>query len=375
MRTEAESVIKELLVGAARDVDLPDELYQRALGAYDGLSSALARDLGDVGEWRIYTQGSIRLGTVVRPAPADDFDLDAVAQLEAEQDDIAQADLKALVGGSLKRYLGSDDAEQLGVTRLDEWDRCWTLSYANQFHFDMLPAVTDPEAHPTGIWVPDRKLNFWQPGDPIGFAEWFFARMRAEFDRRRVELAKQASVQVDEVPSWQVRTALQRAIQVLKLHRNQFFAKQLDLRPSSIIVTTTAAQSYNGTASVVDTLMNAAQSMAGQILRDGGRYVVPNPVRSDENFAESWDDADVRRFVEWLDDVQRTVDEAAQVTSGMDQMVARMEQGFGVSVRKSAQRMAQSRTVSRTAGHLSIGATGLIGARGMAVPRHTFHGD
>ena len=83
---------------------------------------------------------------------------------------------------------------------------------------DVLPAIPNAEAAPNAIWLTDRDLRLWQPSNPIDYADWFHARMRQDFLREHEFLAK--SMDVVDVPSWQVKTPLQRTVQALKRHRD-----------------------------------------------------------------------------------------------------------------------------------------------------------
>ena len=109
---------------------------------------------------------------------------------------------------------------------------------------------------------------------------------------------------VEKLKTWQWKTPLQKAIQLLKRHRDSRFVSNPKSKPISIIITTLAAHAYQGeqdTASAIE-----------RILEDMDRYVspaiprVPNPVNQDEDFADKWYRPDCRElrleenFRNWL---------------------------------------------------------------------------
>jgi hypothetical protein len=85
---------------------------------------------------------------------------------------------------------------------------------------DVLPAIPDPDATPTGILLTDKKLTLWLTSDPVAYADWFRRRMATEFLQRRTALATEMRKSIEQVPEWQVKTTLQQVIQVLKAHRD-----------------------------------------------------------------------------------------------------------------------------------------------------------
>jgi hypothetical protein len=97
-------------------------------------------------------------------------------------------------------------------------------------------------------------------------------------------MAKQAKV--EKLPAWKWKTPLQKAIQLLKRHRDSMFAKNPDSKPISIILTTLAAAAYRGEENTTSALE--------RILADMDRYIlstiprVPNPVNPNEDFADKW---------------------------------------------------------------------------------------
>jgi hypothetical protein len=294
--------LSQLLAGVAERLDIPDDLYEDAVLRYEDVGDWLATQGSSLEVYNptVYPQGSFRLGTVVRPVTEDDhFDIDLVCQLEIAKENTTQADLKNLVGDRLKER--SDLKAILGESR-----RCWNLDYAEHFHMDVLPSLPNVERRPTGILLTDTDLVRWQKSNPIAYADWFRERMKVAFDRRRMELAEAKKADVAEVPEWQIKTPLQRLVQLLKRHRDVYFAKNQEHRPVSIIITTLAAKAYGNQLDLYQALETVLRGMPGFIEQKDGRYVVRNPVEPDENFADKWNEKPALRvaFFRWLERAQ-----------------------------------------------------------------------
>jgi hypothetical protein len=242
-------MISTLLQGAVEALDIPPELHRAAELEYARVGGWLA-DHADVGGegWRVYPQGSFRLGTVVQPEGTDEYDLDAVCLRAIAKEQITQTRLKADIGHVLEQYRRARAEDPDGPTRQKERKRCWTLFYPAPFHFDVLPAIPNPEMAPSGILLTDKALHRWQYSDPIAYAVWFRERMRRELVEKRMRLAEAQRIPPEQIPDATVKTTMQRVVQVLKVHRNRYFANDLDRRPASILITTLAAHALRGRA-------------------------------------------------------------------------------------------------------------------------------
>lgn len=375
MAETPDDLISELLTGTMEELDVPRSVEMTMHAVYDDVGRWMSETLGE-GNWSIYSQGSGRLGTMVRPADGGDFDIDSVVVRDVEKTEITQQELKDEVGDTLNRYVRSKAwASGPTATSCDESRRCWTLSFNEPFHMDVLPAIPDPAAHSTGILLPDKALLRWQFSNPIGYSDWFFDRMADDYEERRAAFAKDANVDVEDVPRWQIRTSLQRMVQVFKVHRNLYFAVDDPHRPPSIVITTLAAQAYRGERQLVEAVMNGASRMPDLVERDGARYVVLNPVQDHENFADMWTPTAAARFFEWMNDLQATLDEARETRSGLQDAVAILQKMFGIEpVERSAERYGASRQSARNDGRLRVAGTGAVGTTGVAVKPHTFYG-
>lgn len=343
--------INNLLRNVAETLDIPDEVFAEAVRKYQHLGHWLEEQDAKQGrnEPSIYPQGSFRLGTVIRPiTDADEYDIDLVYERDIRKASTSQEQLKKEAGDHLRGYIRHCRESHLEVPRLVEGRRCWKLDYPDSFHMDVLPALPDDEGRQkwsgqaeTRILISDRELHEWQHSNPIGYAEWFKSRMAVQFQEKRAALAAEmAKASAEDVPKYKVKTPLQRAIQILKRHRDIHFQDDED-RPISIIITTLAAKSYDNQANLLDALLALVRDMPKhiEVRRTNGTNVswVANPVDDDENFADKWEDNPQRevKFRSWLDKVNEDLD-ATLLSTDPNDIVDILGGSIGSTVTKNA---------------------------------------
>lgn len=297
------------LSAISEELDIPDQLHEEATLKYEEVGTWLAAEDSVLAKYSpdIYPQGSFRLGTVVRPIdPKCDYDIDLVCVLEREKTSVSQSELKESVGKRLEQ--NADYKRRLSASR-----RAWNLNFPKQFHMDVLPCIPNEEQKPNGILLTDTDLRNWQKSNPIDYADWFYESMKVQIREFRESLAKSLSLNVEEVPEWQVKTPLQRAIQILKRHRDVRFTGDPENRPVSIILTTLAAKAYKGEANLYEALLRITVEMPNHIEYRNSKWWVQNPVEPDENFADKWNEKPQRRdaFLKWLRDVRNDLATAA----------------------------------------------------------------
>ena len=371
--------LSDLLTNAAEEMDLPPEMRSVLHGIYRRAETHLRENLSEHTNWQVYPQGSVRLGTVVRPSNKADYDLDVVVRSSKTKDQLTQAELKGEVGDVIKSFAKAEASGDTPPTACDEGGRCWTIGYPG-VHVDWLPAIGDPDARQdSGILLTDRNLTRWQVGDPKAYSDWFQQQqIMSEVMLRKGALAAAANVDIEEIPDDDVRTTLHRLVQVLKIHRNEMFATDLKRQPPSIIITHLAALSYSG-GNLIDELANAADRLPTFMKNQAGLWVLENPMQPKENFADRWTDAHQAKFLTWIERLQRDLDDLDHLPAGMQHMVMRLGESFGVdTITKAATRFGQA---SATAGIAGVTTTGLVTTRPAtkANPRtdlrpHDFHG-
>jgi len=305
--------IIEALVAA---LEIPPGAYDKAHERYKDLGTWFCEGPLKDNKPRIYAQGSFRLGTVIRPLNEDEsYDLDVGCRLEAgiTKHTHTQENLKTLIGDEVEAYRKARQIKK----ELEEKHRCWCLEYADELRFseDIVPSIpeemtkqaslaeamvkhglarglAEDVSHHSGNITDNRQANYryidsnWQISNSEGYAKWFESRMEiaAGLMEKVAIMAKQAKV--EKLPAWKWKTPLQKAIQLLKRHRDSLFAKNPDSKPISIIITTLAAAAYRGEENTTSALE--------RILADMDRYIlptppcVPNPVNPSEDFADKW---------------------------------------------------------------------------------------
>ncbi len=313
MIPERHDDLRQLLRSLAESLDISEAQYEAAVKHYEAVGDWLNEDDSPIVKYepQIYPQGSFRLGTMIKPVnDADHYDIDLVCELKAiKKENVSQEQLKDMVGDRLKE-------NERYRKMLKEGKRCWTLQYADsaRFHMDILPAIPDDDNNAESvILITDRELFHWQHSNPKGYAEWFKKRMKVRFDEQRKLLAESIRADVEVVPEYKVKTPLQRAIQILKRHRDIMFVDDQDDKPISIIITTLAAHAYDNEAYLLEALQNIITKMPGLIERDEqGNALVTNPVNPLENFADKWKEHPQReaKFRQWLQQVRADMDTA-----------------------------------------------------------------
>lgn len=379
MPTTPAGSIAWLLANVAEIVDLPPDMYRVIDWQHRSVGQFLAERSGGDG-WDVYPQGSVRLGTVVRPlAEGESFDLDMVCRRNIAKTSTTQVKLKDEVGDALFDYIELHNADPDAPQSCKPKRRCWELGYEAEFHMDVLPSVPDLDARSdTAILLTDKELKLWLPSDPIAYADWFRSRMEVEFLERRAAMALKLAKSIEQVPDWEVKTTLQQLVQVLKAHRDLHFADDFEDRPPSILITTLAAFAYDGGSDLFDATLHVVSHMGDFIDQSASGPRVCSPV-SDENFADKWVDYPMReyKFRAWMKKVAQDLEEAAGMTQ-IPRAATRLGESWGMDrVIKAAGMMGiETREMqqSRKLGVVGAGAALSTAAAATTIPKHGFYG-
>jgi len=329
-----------ILEEVAGSIDIPDTAYEKAEARYKDLSEWFGRKEARCYAFNphIYSQGSFRIGTVIRPIDDDgEYDLDMGCRLRvgATKNTHTQHQLKDLIGADLEGYRVARGIQK----KRQEKPRCWRLEYSDKlnFHLDIVPSIPETferrrliqeaivrtgapselaslVANLTGAITDNRRWNYriihddWLLSNSEGFAIWFESRMRLA-KALMESLALQArAAKVDELPAFRWKSPLQRCVQLLKRHRDIFFTDDPDGKPASVLITTLSARAYEGEAEIADALETILSTMGSQVNPTSPR--VPNPVNPAEDFADRWSDPASRhqnleaKFRNWLKQAQ-----------------------------------------------------------------------
>lgn len=369
---------------ALESLDVPPELQARAKAVYDDLGAWVMRHDAAAGrkEPGVFPQGSAALGTTT--LGNGDWDIDAVYERPLARTSTTQEQLKAQAREVLEGFRDDQRRQGKPVPRIVERPRCWRLVY-DGFHIDVLPAIPEDveDEDSTRLLISDRELRAWIVTDPKGYIDWFIGRMGDVFEREREAIAELSERAVEEVPVWEVKTVLQRAVQYVRSDRDEFYGEDPeDLCPASILVTTLVARCYEGEESIAEALRGVALRVRDHLHEKDGGMWVPNPTDDHlpeddrENLARAMvgDSRRAGKFELWLRSLCAKLlglrDARGQ---GLRQLV---EESIGTRPTVAADvHIAKLRTEHREAGKLRMAeGTGTLGAVGVAVPRHTFDG-
>lgn len=329
-------------------LDISPNMYKDAVDKYKNIAAYL-KEKGIEADF--YPQGSFSIGTIVRPYKDNkdaSYDLDAVCQINIKKEATTPKEIKDLVENAFE----SDERYRL---RLKKYDKCCTIEYADiggiGFSIDIVPAVDeDPQtksllmqksAEPTYIYtaiaITDKQHDqySWATNNPKGYKSWFeninkaFLEHSPQQSRELIyKTYKGLFASVEEIPIELERSSLQRVIQILKRHRDVYFSKIAngnELKPISAIITTIAAQIAK-TAPISQNVFDLLKYILIEldiyskrqflkeeefsnnygdrniIKRINGEWKIENPVNSDDNLADSWneDDNKAKYFFRWI---------------------------------------------------------------------------
>ena len=331
--------IETILSDLAAQINISDELFLAADEEYTALGKWIDKKTEEGSTpytVYIYPQGSFALGTVIKPiSDEDDYDLDLVCQVEngteLEAEELKCDVVKPWLTGYKKTK--SDIAEKR---------RCWHVEYEDvpNFHMDVIPAIPryPSNADSTMINITDKDRNRdpvyeYQGSNPKGYVKWFFGRCR----QRKVvsvngKIMNYDMAQQEDLKQNKNKTKLQKAVQILKRHRDVMFENNSDNKPISIIITTLAGQIYNGESTILDTLLGFVDGVEGYLnshKKEDGSYSIPNPSYAGEDFADKWKDHPERQtaFFAWLKQLKSDFD--------LQNMMNRDRVGMGNAIKKS----------------------------------------
>ncbi len=379
--TDKEQFLGEILSKIADELNITDTMYDKAVESYN----AVGKWLGDGLEYvvRIMPQGSMNLGTVIRPIDdSDEYDVDLVCLLENGQG-LSLKEIKNKVGDRLK-------ANEKYRKMLDpEGKRCWTMQY-EEFHMDILPCVPNgpffvepskteiklTHKNDDGEYIP--KLS-----NPYLYHIWFEQQMKDILNKQVRMYAEKNAVEIEKVPRYKLRTPLHQAVQLLKRHRDICFQDNNENAPISIIITTLAAKSYNGEDNLYVALRNILSTMESHIENRNGVYWIENPVMPAENFADKWNEIPERRtsFLTWLARAKEELIIEPLLCLGLDEIAKLFKVKLGAKpVERAFAQIGQSAKDSREQSNLYIkglqgGLTTKPSLTDTKVGGHTFFGN
>lgn len=397
---EKKDSLNRILEELASELGITKTQYENLTTSYKAVGTWLNDDenLKNYGI-NVYPQGSFRLGTIIQPINEDDdLDIDLVCRLTCKPPYWTQKDLKESVGNRLKA-----NAMYYKMTKeKDGGRRCWTLLYREnnpdeKYHLDVLPAVVDKgralvlddmarleynyeNVQKSAIRITDKDAeNYatdcnssnWLKSFPDGYAAWFASRCKMS---GQTQIFTEAVAPIGKYI--EKKTILQKAIQILKRHRDVMFDGDDD-KPISIIITTLASLAYCGETTLLEALVRIVSEMKLNIKRFDSVDWIGNPVNPEENFADKWSDAPQKRanFYKWLGLLKKDL-QTLLTLEGRDRIYQFISDKFGERVARTLhENLGLSMKKEFDSGNVRISKMGTIGSVGvLASHGHTFFG-
>lgn len=374
-------VIANVFVPTDTEVEALDRAYL-SIGNY----LADSPEFGDL-TIEVHGHGSRQIGTLVRPLHVRDlgFDVDAALLLKrvALQRYPGAEGARRLINDLytvLKRY-----ADQHGL-KIQKWERCVTLVYANDVRVDVAPVIEDPlitiPSGETHALIPDRLLQRYAPTNPRGFERGFntVAKIAANLPRVAVEgMTLDKAMRGDVTPLPDVNEVSARRlcifVQLMKVHRNISFGApkdgEEDLSPTSIFVTFLASAAYQLQAplfhsSELELLLDVFDTMLLCFVREelaGGRqrWLLPNPWAPGDDLATSMNTPQRQAaFLQWHGRFSQQIGElldSLEARSGDDVIEKLVLNAFGPRAARAVRDDAAPVAPTRRAGRLLSFAT------------------
>ena len=237
------------------EINLNQDRLRRLHTSVRDVSSCLRGRLP--GYQKIDRQGSYGLDTLIRPVRDDDeYDADIQVVMNPNPNWVARDYLRAL-RDTLAQNSNYADKIELRT-------RCVTLTYARQFHLDVVPRITEGDTH----FICNRETNCFEPTDGTGYRDWFSNKSRI------------------------TRVNLKRVVRLLKYLRD----RQDNYVARSILLTTLAGNAIRPTdqgeesvRTVANTLTTVLSRMDRYLQRQPTMPRIENPALSSEDFNRHWD--------------------------------------------------------------------------------------
>ena len=285
----------------ADGLNITQTMMKKAETAYNALGEHI-KNSNEEWDVIVYPQGSFQLGTVIKPVNDEEqYDVDLVVLVKTPYYDA--------------EMLRNEVLQVEG--KIENKKPCIRIQYADssQFHMDIASAQEIGITNDTSINIARFDGNeryFYEISNPKGYIDWFKKTMQfEELQRSQRALFEKCQTEVEELELSKMRTPLQKAIQILKRHRDIFFAdrENADDRPSSIIITTLCAMAYEDLRGKYEkdniylTVVNMLEKFPAYVKKNSeGDYYLENPSNPKENFLKKWCDnpALVVAFEQWI---------------------------------------------------------------------------
>lgn len=376
-----EEMLNDIYTEIAKEISITKPMIEKAEESYQAVGKWI--DDGIDNNVQFTVQGSMGLGTTIKPiSDEDDYDIDLVCVLKDGQN-LTAKEIKNIVGNRLKE----NEIYRKKIESEGEGKRCWKMQY-NQFHMDILPCVPktiymEPNYTDIRLTHKNEYLKYEDRfSNPEKYKVWFISCTEDMFVKNRQIYADEYRVDIQKVPFYKIKTPLQMAIQLLKRHRDICFEDNVDNAPISIIITTLAAKAYKGEENVYEALVTLLNHMQDYVENRDGVYWIENPVMSEENFADKWEEYPERRkaFYEWINKANEDLLTMPLKTQGIHVIGNKLGTVLGEApVKRALSNMAEDTKKTRDDGILFMagltkGLTKNESESVVTVKKHTFYG-
>jgi hypothetical protein len=357
--------LDDLLDQICVELQLTDTQYLDAAHKYDAIGNWLSEGTSPLVNFidRIDAQGSMALGTTVKPRDHEEFDLDLLLLFKffvGSPLDLRNAVVRRMLANGLYR-------DRLDLTK----PRCIRVLYKNQFYLDIVPARPDYLKGGAFVEVPDKELKCWIPSNPRGYIDWFESQCRM-----LLEKAAQAPLP-PHVPA-RSKPVLKRAVQLLKRHRDVAFDGSNNA-PSSILLTTLGGHYCHGEQSIADALVSILSSTLSAIQNAWpDRIMLSNPSNEAECLTDRWTDESYMAFVAFIKNFREALLRVTRLVGlGHSTIVPEIERLFdegGAITKKALNEVAKRLQSERLSGDLRATGAGLAIGKGITIPRNKYYG-
>ena len=343
--------IEDILSRGANSLDITPTMFKEATSHYE----AVGVFLGNNGiEADVSPCGSILTGTVVRPYSENDdayFDIDVLVDRTGH---LPQSTRPEEARRQVENALLDSDRYSGMATTCRE---CETVAFVANgteggFRLDLNTCVKSrngalvTSAHgEKSVAIAWKNPGEWHGSNPRGLCEWFieknerFAAAGRELRKAEIfEGSKGVFGSVEEVPDSLDRSAMQRAVQVLKRSRDEYYARcrKPEHKPASCVIMVIVGYLSDELAddtSIVDFLLQFAKRACTILSVGPSTKALANPVY-DENMIESWEAIDFEIFSSWTKDISQNITDLREGTPTKRSMAA--EAVFGSKAGKKA---------------------------------------
>lgn len=133
-----QSDLTALIESACQSLEISSSQNELARKRYGAVGDWLSRaDDPLLATIAIQLQGSVAIGTTVKPIGTNEYDVDLMSHVGDLDVSVSPASLKKSIGDRLRSNGTYADL-------LEEMPRCWRLNYANEFHLDITPSISKP---------------------------------------------------------------------------------------------------------------------------------------------------------------------------------------------------------------------------------------